>query len=142
VVVVEGDYPTPAVLRNVTLSDNSGTHGAAILVETGAKLLLDNSIVGKNNATYSVIEARPGTELELRNTRILDNMGSAVNFTGRKLAITGASFTSNTAPFGAGVLLGHTKGRGDVARAVIRNSTFTKNKVSKEASVATHDLLG
>ena len=128
--VTAGDYLTPAVLRNVTFSDNKGTDGAVVHMGEGAKLILDNCTLVNNNATGSLIYGGADSELELRNSNVVNNFGSAVKFSGRFVNISSVNFTKNTAPMGAGVVLEHMKGRGVVVSASIRKSSFTGNKVS------------
>jgi len=97
-----GRYPEnrPVQFETVTLTGNPG---AAIRMDNGTAAALFDSAIDRNTAPGGTIVAGAGTLLNLTDTRLVGNNGSAVNFTGVTLFANRCNFTGNAASDGAGL---------------------------------------
>jgi hypothetical protein len=97
-----GRYPNdrPAQLEAVTLIGNAG---AALRMDIGTAATVLGSAIERNAARGGAVVAAAGTLLNVTDSRLAMNNGSAVNFTGVALVLRGVNFTGNAAVDGAGL---------------------------------------
>lgn len=92
-----GAYKDPAVLTNITLTQNTGFMGSAVYMGPSAAAKLQGVVISGNTAPQGVVFAAERAGLHLVNCSISGNNGSAVVFAGSSLKVVGSNFTNNTA---------------------------------------------
>lgn len=129
-----GAYTKPAVLRNITLSGNNGTQGAAVHMAKATSAVMEGCMLDGNTATDSIVFADKGASLSIVNSTITRNNGTAVAFAGTQLLVQDASFAHNAAPHGRGSNGGALRltydeagPQGGNSQSRIVNTTFTNN---------------
>jgi predicted outer membrane repeat protein len=126
-----GAYTTPAVLRNVHITGNSGKHGAAVSLGLYTSVVIESSSITGNNATGSVIAAHAGSVLQLVNTSVSQNNGTGVLFTGSSLTVLDSTLSNNSAVNGSAISIACPAGSdvdGCNSQSSINNTKFEGNK--------------
>eukprot|EP00883_Tetradesmus_obliquus_P003960 jgi/Sobl393_1/14275/SZX72377.1 len=130
-----GAYTSPAVLRNVHITGNTGKDGAAISMGPYTSVIIESSSITGNNATGSIIAAEAGSILQLINSTVSNNNGSGVSFTGASLTVLDSSLINNTAGNGGAISIACPANGADVggcnSRTVINNTRFEGNKAKQ-----------
>eukprot|EP00882_Tetradesmus_deserticola_P017145 GHRQ01018348.1.p1 GENE.GHRQ01018348.1~~GHRQ01018348.1.p1 ORF type:complete len:210 (-),score=47.31 GHRQ01018348.1:272-901(-) len=109
-----GAFTTPAVLRNVHITGNNGSIGAAVRLGPYTSVVIESSSITGNTATSSVIYAGAGAVLRLINNTISGNNGTGVAFTGSRLSVCGSTLAGNTAVNGSAISIACPATRMDV----------------------------
>jgi hypothetical protein len=119
-----GAYSSPAILQGVTLTANTGTSGAAVLVEDAASVQLDGCRISGNKGADSIIKAGQLSSVTITNCFLTDNVGTAVAFSGENMAIEQSQFVNNSVTGkGSG---GAVRVQPDPGTAVLRSNAVIK----------------